>query len=310
MSGETVAVFNTVPPLLSLAESYTRYEAIRDRLPVMENGPKQSRTAGRLVDIADQYDGFLFDSFGVLNVGETPIPGAAECLTELRSLGKRICVLTNAASYTREAALAKYQRLGLDVRYVEIVSSRDVALYHLDAVASGVRWSAIAAEGDRFVDISADVHDLLEGSAPWAEAEGFLFLSSARWTCDLQEKLVDELLLKPRPIVIANPDLVAPREDGLTVEPGFWAHDIQDRTGLAPCFFGKPYGSAFDIARERLGPGRFAMIGDTLHTDILGGHSSGFDTVLVTEHGIFSGRDVNGFISDSGIVPTWKLPSI
>jgi ribonucleotide monophosphatase NagD (HAD superfamily) len=45
------------------------------------------------------------------------------------------------------------------------------------------------------------------------------------------------------------------------------------------------------------------MVGDTLHTDVLGGAAAGCRTVLVTDHGLFAGRDTVPFIAASGIVP-------
>ena len=48
---------------------------------------------------------------------------------------------------------------------------------------------------------------------------------------------------------------------------------------------------------------RVAMVGDTLHTDTLGGAAAGCGTVLVTHHGLFKGHDVAPYISRSGIVP-------
>jgi glycerol-1-phosphatase len=298
------------PPTLTLEDAWARYEAIRDRLPVAAHGGTLRHVRG-LLDVADEFDGFLFDSFGVLNVGETAIPGAAGCLDALRRMGKRIRVLTNAASYTCDAALSKYRRMALGIARDEIVSSRDVTFAHLGAVAPGLRWGAIAAEGDSFVDAGgADIFDLLAPGTSWDRAEGFLFLSSARWTPALQDRLADALLRRPRPVVVGNPDLVAPREDGLTIEPGFWAHDLHDRTGAVPRLFGKPYAEAFAIALGAMGPGRHAMIGDTLHTDILGGQAAGLATVLVTDHGLFAGRDTAPFIAASGIVPDIVLPSI
>ena len=297
-------------PTLPLAEAWARYEAIRERLPaVSARGP--TRQVRGLLDVAAEFDGFLFDSFGVLNVGETAISGAAECLVALRHMGKRLRILTNAASYTGDAALLKYHRMGLDVRRDEIVSSRDVTFAHLDAVAPALNWGAIGTGEDDFADAGANrMFDLLKSGRSWDAAEGFLFLSSARWTPDLQAGLVAALLRRPRPVVIGNPDLVAPREGGLSVEPGFWAHDLQDRTGIVPRLFGKPYPEAFQIALSGMGPGRHAMIGDTLHTDILGGQAAGLSTILVTEHGIFAGHDTAPFIEQSGIVPDIALPSI
>jgi len=104
--------------------------------------------------------------------------------------------------------------------------------------------------------------------------------------------------------------LVAPREEGLTVEPGYWAHDIQDRTGIEVQYFGKPFGLAFELASERIGKPKLAMIGDTLHTDILGGQAAGCDTILITDHGLFNGKPIQSYIDDSGIHPTWIMSSI
>lgn len=295
---------------MPLSAAWARYEAIRDRFPAARSGGT-TRQAGELLEVAAEFDGFLFDSFGVLNVGEIAIPGAAACLETLRATGKRIRVLTNAASYTGDAALQKYRRMDLDIRRDEIVSSRDVTFAHLESVAPGLSWGAIAAEDDDFADApSLRIHDALATGQSWDAAEGVLFLSSARWTPARQDQLVDALLHRPRPVVIGNPDLVAPREGGLSVEPGFWAHDLQDRTGIVPRLFGKPYPEAFRIALAGMGPGRYAMIGDTLHTDILGGQAVGLSTILVTDHGLFAGQDTAPFIAQSGIVPDIALPAI
>ncbi|MDA9020296.1 HAD-IIA family hydrolase [Flavimaricola sp.] len=299
-----------MPPMLPLSEAWSRYEAIRDRLPVARPVPSSRYVTG-LLDVADAFDGFLFDSFGVLNVGETAIQGAAECLAELRRMGKSIRILTNAASYTGDAALAKYARMGLDVTRDEIVSSRDVTFAHLERLAPDLNWGAIAADDDAFDDAGATaIFDLLGRDGDWDGVQGILFLSSARWNATLQDRLVEVLQARPRPVVIGNPDLVAPREGGLTIEPGYWAHDLQDRTGIAPRLFGKPYPEAFDIALMGMRPGRYAMIGDTLHTDILGGQAAGLATILVTDHGLFAGRDTAPYFAESGIVPDIILPSI
>jgi ribonucleotide monophosphatase NagD (HAD superfamily) len=70
-------------------------------------------------------------------------------------------------------------------------------------------------------------------------------------------------------------------------------------------FFGKPYTEAFSDAARRIGllSNRLAMVGDTLHTDVLGGAAAGMGTVLVTRHGLFAGREVEPFIGVSGIRP-------
>ncbi|WP_371135204.1 HAD-IIA family hydrolase [Tabrizicola sp.] len=298
--------------MLSDAPSaFARYEAIRPRLP-QASFPAQSLHLPSLEDVADHVDGFLLDAFGVLNVGDTAIPGAVQRLRSLRARGKRLAVLTNAASYTRAQLLAKYHRLGFDFTADEVVASRDVAVARLELIAPGATWAVIAAEGDSFADIPARLVDAVADPSALLNADGVLFLSTARWTPALQAALVAALKQRPRPLVIANPDLVAPREGGLTLEPGLFGHDLLDQVPVRTHWFGKPFPEAFaeGIARTGLPAGRLAMVGDTLHTDVLGGAAAGCRSVLVTDHGLFAGLDVRPFIAASRMTPDFIIGSI
>jgi glycerol-1-phosphatase len=301
------AVLPDLPDAPDADWAFARYEAVRARLPIARF-PAVAQSGGTLADVADHYDGFIFDAFGVLNVGDTPIPGAVDRLADLRRAGKRMVVLTNAASYTRAAALQKYRRLGFDFTADEVVSSRDVAAARLDGVAPGATWAAITAAGDDLADIPVTCRDMLDDPGALDASDAILFLSSARWTAADQARLAESLAERPRPVVVANPDIVAPREDRLTVEPGAFAHALADATGIEPVHFGKPFPDAYSDALARLDgvpPRRIAMVGDTLHTDVLGGAAAGMGTVLITAHGLFAGRDVAPYVLRSGIVPDW-----
>lgn len=292
-------------PLTDVETAFARYEAIRHRLP-QAAFPETSRRAATLSTVADDYDVFVLDAFGVLNVGESPIPGAVARIAELRARGKRLFVLTNGATHRRIHALEKYGKLGFDFTADEVVSSRDVAAAALQAAPEGFLWAAAAGPDAGFEDLGARVEDLEADPALYATADGFLLLSSASWRTADQERLVAALTARPRPVVVANPDLVAPRETGLTLEPGWWAHDLADRLGVAPAFYGKPFQDAYDVIVARcpdVAPGRIAMVGDTLHTDVLGGRAAGFGTILILAHGLFAGRDAEEFVTRSGIRP-------
>lgn len=284
--------------------AFDRYESVRARLP-HATYTQASVILPSLDQVADHVDGFLLDAFGVLNVGETAIAGAVARMASLRARGKRLIVLTNAASYTRPQLLAKYHRLGFDFAMDEVVASREVALARLEQIAPNATWAAIAAAGDGFNDIPQRVLDAVADPSALERADGILFLSTARWSPALQDRLINSLTRTPRPLVIANPDIVAPREDGLTLEPGLFGHDLLDAIKADVHWFGKPFADAFAEAINRTGlaPARLAMVGDTLHTDILGGAAVGCRTVLVTDHGLFAGFDTTPFIAASGIVP-------
>ncbi|MEM8694332.1 MAG: HAD-IA family hydrolase [Pseudomonadota bacterium] len=105
---------------------------------------------------------------------------------------------------------------------------------------------------------------------------------------------------------VANPDIVAPREHGFSTEPGRFAHAVADATGIAPDFFGKPFPNIYDLVFERLGPvdrPRVVMVGDSLHTDVLGAHAAGIASVLISGYGFFANEDVHAAIQASGITP-------
>ena len=52
------------------------------------------------------------------------------------------------------------------------------------------------------------------------------------------------------------------------------------------------------------------MVGDSLHTDILGGAAAGMTTVLITDHGLFRGQDALPFCISCGLLPDWIVRTL
>ncbi|MFN3822470.1 MAG: HAD-IIA family hydrolase [Pseudorhodobacter sp.] len=285
------------------AATFARYETIRPRLP-SPGRPGAGRRIDGLLAMADHADAFVFDAFGVLNVGDALIPGADACLDALRAMGKQIRLLTNAASQPHAAAVAKFRRFGLHLDPAEIITSRDATLAALDERL----WGCIALPGDGLTDIPGAALRLGEDPADFARAEGFLFLASAGWTPERQSLLAAALRDHPRPLRIANADLVAPRGDHLSLEPGWYGHAMLDAGPADVRFFGKPFPEVYQMAEATLPgtpPARIAMSGDTLHTDILGAQARGWQGVFVTADGLFAGHDPAPYIAACGIRPDW-----
>jgi len=294
--------------MLTSQDIFDRYKAVQHRLPRTRTQPNTQNIAS-LLDITDHIDAFVFDAFGVLNVGETPIPGAVERIADLRKAGKQIRVLTNAASYGASATQDKFKRLGFSFLPEEIITSRSAALTTLNAR----HWGIIAAEDDPLADIPHPHIRLDNTPSSYDAAEGFLFLSTANWNENHQATLERALSQRPRPVVIANADLAAPRDDAFSIEPGYWGHQIADRLGLDVEFHGKPFKGAFDLAAQSLrsiDPKRIALCGDSLHTDILGANAMGWHSVLVCQDGLFKDLDVKTLIAEANIPPTWTLDRI
>ena len=291
--------------------AFSAYEASRHRLPATDF-PAQSRRVSNLSDLANDIDLYLLDAFGVLNMGEQVIPGAPERIAELRAMGKKVLVVSNAAGYPKTKLMQRYRDLGFDFTPRDVLSSREVLLSALPSMPL-MHYGLMANEvfgREELENLSFDF--LLDDRRIYDRAEGFIFLGSSIWNDDRQALLEASLQDNPRPVLVGNPDIVAPRDTGLSREPGHYAHRLADTTGIAPQFFGKPFGNVFEMALARVGqsiaPARTVMVGDTLQTDILGGRAMGLKTALTTDYGSLRGMDVAGAIQRSGIVPDYILP--
>ena len=202
--------------------------------------------------------------------------------------------------------MEKYTRLGYDFAAEDVITSRAMLLAGL-ADRRGLHWGMMATRSTGLRDLEdLTLTYLEEDPAPYDEVEGFLLVGSAAWTEERQDLLEAALQKRPRPVLVGNPDIVAPRETGFSKEPGHFAHRLADRTGIAPEFYGKPFPDIFDLAFRRLGEvdrSRVLMVGDSLHTDILGARTVGIASALIAHYGFFAGQDVEKAVMATGIVP-------
>lgn len=292
--------------------AFNFYEAVRDRLP-KTNYPTSPKHKAGLLDLVDQCDVFVFDAFGVLNVGNRPIARAPECIAALRAKGKQVFVLTNAATLPKPQSVLKFKNLGFDFSSDEIVTSR-MAAENAISTMNVERWGVMSKADFSSDDLDVDCVLLENDAAVYDAVDGFLFLSTWEWNTHRQRILEASLANRQRPILVANPDVIAPLEERFSTEPGYVAHRLADLMGVTPEFHGKPFPSVFQLVEGLLekgvDPKRICMIGDTLHTDVLGGASNGWSTVLVSDHGLFRGADAEEYIRKCGIVPDWIVPSI
>ena len=310
MTGQPTAPEN------STAWAFDACQAVRHRLP-QARFPAVSDRAPDLTALLDRFDIFLLDAFGVLNVGETAIPGAVAHVAALQAAGRHVMVVSNAAGYPKRFLMARLHRLGFAFAPDQVLSSRDVLLATLRHEAPR-RWGLMAEAQYGLEEMDGlEATILADDPETYDSAQGFALLGSGGWSDRYQSLLTASLRRNPRPVLVGNPDIVAPREGGLSLEPGHFAHRLADETGITPRFFGKPHPAIFDMALalaraarpDVTDPARIVMVGDTLHTDILGGAAAGLKTALITGFGALAGMDVQAAITTAGIVPDIILPS-
>lgn len=308
------------------------YESLRGFLPAP--GPARTRSSGTdlsgtgapgprhtqsLTAILDQFDGLILDGYGVINIGAEPIDGIAGLLQRARALDLPVVVLTNGASFPSSRTAEKYRSWGLDIADHAVVSSRDAVLRQLQSTPPAscllsLDWASQPLGLDPssgMEELRAGNHQQLAGQLRHAGA--IVMLGTIGWDEQAHQILAAGLIDNPRPLWIANPDISAPQPAGFSAEPGYWAARLLAETGIRPVWIGKPHRPAFELGFERLeslagrqlDPGRIAMVGDSLHTDILGGSSFGLQTVLVTGYGLLAGADIEAIINKTGIMPDW-----
>lgn len=241
---------------------------------------------GSVSKIADAFEGFILDQWGVLHDGTRPYPGAAECLRHLRAAGKRIVVLSNSGK--READnLRLMQRMGFDTALIDgFVSAGEDARNALESrtepfyAGLGRRCFAITRGGDR---------SLLDGIGltfvEKVEDADFLAVTgtdSPRRNVDDYALELRAALAKSLPMVCANPDLARFTPQGLIEAPGVLARRYESLGGPVH-YHGKPYPPIYRSCLTTLGcrPDSVLAIGDSMEHDVLGASRVGIRSALI-----------------------------
>ncbi|MBL6781782.1 MAG: HAD-IIA family hydrolase [Alphaproteobacteria bacterium] len=303
------------------------YEDLRPIMPTYSQAYSQAYSSGqvekvaRMRDLLDHFDALMLDGFGVLNVGRDIIPGAVELLTMAAEHSIPVLVVTNGATQNEQVIGHKYAEMGLPVSPPQVVSSR-AAINHWLMHDRPPQWQYIGIADDVAADLTVDDITLIRLSSDkangWADCDAIAVMGVTAWNMAWQARLT-EAALAGCPILIANPDVAAPHPDRFSYEPGYFAWQLIQAGVSDIRWFGKPHQTHFEMAMKRLETitghnnldrKRIAMVGDTLHTDILGGAAAGLTTVLVTGHGMFRDGGAETAMAKTGIRPDFIIDTV
>ena len=92
--------------------------------------------------IADDYDGFVLDLWGVIHDGVNAFPHAVDCLAHLRAAGKKTLLLSNVPR-PNDAVRTMMRRMGIeDALYTDILTSGEAVRRALQSPPDAW-WSAL-----------------------------------------------------------------------------------------------------------------------------------------------------------------------
>lgn len=270
--------------------------------------------------VVDKYNVIFFDAFGVLKTHNTLIPGIENTFAYLREKKKDFYVITNDASRSPEDLAASYHRLGLyDIVPECIISSGMLAREYLNLKVEKGTVAYLGTQASAHYLETLDlktvaIRDLDLRSISDVNALVMLDDEGFDWNRDLS-KTVNLLRRRNIPVVVANTDRTYPMSSSeVAIAIGAVADMIENILGRHFIRFGKPDAQMFIFAYEHIknfpnvSKKEILMVGDTLHTDILGGNKFGLDTALVLT-GNTQKDDVVLKILSTGIIPTYVCES-
>lgn len=235
-----------------------------------------------LESLSSSFDAFIFDSDGVLKKGKLVNQKMLSWVNELQKKQKTLHLLSNASSFNKQQLQQKHADMGYHFELENITSPRDL----LKGALQSFRFNScsIAIAKERSLDLPLKVHTYLDPSIDsFYQSDFFILASSGNWNDSRQKKLLETLSFKPRAVIVLNPDVAAPKENAFFAEWGFYLNAIK-KVNPQTSIVGKPNPLIFQHVLDKLGPipkNRVLMIGDTLHTDILGASRVGISSLQI-----------------------------
>ncbi|MDQ2801192.1 MAG: TIGR01459 family HAD-type hydrolase, partial [Pseudomonadota bacterium] len=238
--------------------------------------------------LADRYDGFVLDLWGVIHDGVTAFPAAVHCLRQLRAANKPALLLSNVPRPNLPVQ-AMLREMGInDDLYTDLLTSGEAVRQSL-MHPPDLWWAEL---GRRVFHLGPErdlsVWDglMLERVEDPSQAD-FVLNTGPDDHCnptDLRgfEPLLDAFARHRLPMICANPDLEVIRGGIRVLCAGALAARYQELGGDVRSL-GKPDPAIYDAVLQRLAvpPECVLAVGDALRTDIAGAAAAGLDACWV-----------------------------
>lgn len=239
-------------------------------------------------DIADLYDLFIFDIYGVIHNGEKLNHATVDFINYLRSINKQIAILSNNPRPS-EVSVESLKAKGLELlNHEKIVTSGDYFRFCFehddDDMFAGRTIFNLGAElnPDLLSGLNVDYADSIE------DADYMListFIDDETKLDDISQHLETALNYQTQ-VICVNPDVTAPQGDHTRYTPGYFAKKYLAMGGSV-YYYGKPHAPIYDylfydVLDVDPNESKAIMIGDSVGTDILGATNFGIDSLLLT----------------------------
>ena len=229
---------------------------------------------------------YVFDLDGVLYLGDTAIPYAADAVRRLYSAGKQVYFLTNNSGKTRADYRQKLAEVnGLDVPETAIFTSACATAVYLKQRGAAGRSVFIIGEPGLAAELSeAGMTAVIQpDSRDFQDIDYVVVGIDRQFTYDKLRFAHAAITRGHAQFIATNRDSTFPMETGEIPGGGSLVAALATATSREPVNMGKPethgYEAILSVAKVMAADS--VMVGDRLDTDIATGRRVGAATVLV-----------------------------
>lgn len=223
-----------------------------------------------------KYKAYCFDLDGTVYRGLEPITEAKEFINHLKKQGIEPFFATNNAKMTGIQIQSKLHKMGINAKLDHIMSSAMATAKYISRHFTNKTVKVLGGDGLRQALLDEGIEMVTNNPDVFVQGLNteltYQMLTDACY--DIQNGAV---------FIATNADVKLPSEYGFAPGNGAIAALINNVTGVAPIYIGKPAPHILEIIRQEFNLQKedMLMIGDNYDTDILSGINYEIDTLHV-----------------------------
>ena len=242
----------------------------------------------------------LLDLDGVVYVGDSPVPGAADVVDWLTRENIPFRFLTNTTSRPRSSIVEKLSGMGIRASADDILTPAVAAKLWLQDHSPGRPALFVPdATASELAELDPLPDDEEEGAGAVVVGD----LGDA-WDFATLNRAFRLLMAEPRATLVAlGMTRYWKADDGLRLDAGAFVRALEYAAGTTAVVMGKPDRAFYESAIEGLGlaAGGVVMVGDDIRTDVEGAQRAGLIGVLVRT-GKFASADLDGNVTPDAVL--------
>jgi glycerol 3-phosphatase-2 len=232
---------------------------------------------------ADRFEVVLLDLDGTIYIWPHAVAGSPEAVATLRARGCRIGFLTNDPRQDRAGYAQRLEKIGIPAAPEEVFTTGAALAVLLRREGyAGAQALVLGTPAFRAEVLAAG---LVDGDGADSRSIDLVVVGGSADLGSRELTTATRALRSGARLFGANRDPVFPTPSGPAPAAGPYLASVEVAGGMAATTAGKPELPIFEAARQQLGSGPGAMVGDRLDSDVAGGQQAGLAGVLVLSGG-------------------------